>query len=51
MIRLYALIALVLMATPAFASIPTPLPEPGSMTLVAAGLAGAAIAVRLRRRR
>lgn len=47
------LTALVLMATPALASLgpPQPMPEPGSMTLMVAGLAAAAMLVRLRTRK
>ncbi len=46
------LTALVFVVTPALASTPPqPMPEPGSMTLVVAGLAAAAMLVRLRTRK
>lgn len=46
-----AAVPLALAAGPALATTPVPIPEPSTLSLVAAGVAGAVIAIRARRRK
>lgn len=46
-----AALPLVLTSAPAFATVPTPIPEPSSLSLLAAGIAGVIIAIRAGRRK